>query len=132
VNGKGWEHAVADDIRLKKGAAYQVVDGQIVTVSPTGEKVYLLHPAALPLWRQLEKGVDSSSLGQEEISFVAYLAAKGLLETSMKSETPATHPWVLCEEDVEVLAALCASAFHGSKPKQGKCRVFGSCKFPFE
>ena len=129
---KGWERAVADDIKLKKGAAYQVVDGQIVTVSPTGEKVYLLHPAALPLWERLEKGVDSAKLGKQEVSFVAYLAARGLLETSMKFDAPATHPWVLCEEEVEVMAALCDSTFHGSKPKQGKCRVFGSCKFPFE
>ena len=128
---------MADNTKLKKGTAYQVVDGQVVAVSPAGEKVYLLHPAALPLWKRLEAGADSSCLSNEETSFVAYLAAKGLLETSLKLDAPATHPWVLCEEEVEVMAAICASSLVGGgsgkkPPKPGKCRVFGSCKFPFE
>ncbi|MBN1809125.1 MAG: hypothetical protein JW909_08655 [Planctomycetes bacterium] len=134
-------------MRIKKETAYQVVDGQVVAVPGRGDRVYLMDAAATALWERLVEGVDAGDLGEEELRYAQCLAGKGLAEKDGTVEGPEGHAWIISEEPVEVMAALCDSSRIGSggtNPGQGqgppitppghagKCRTFGSCQLAFE
>ncbi|HHN47281.1 MAG TPA: hypothetical protein ENN09_07550 [Planctomycetes bacterium] len=133
------------ELKLNAAVAFQVVDGQVVAVSPDGARVYLLAAAALPLWEKLEAGCATQDLDPSSASLAALLASRKLVDCDAVPPHPSSHEWLVAEEEIEVIAAVCDSSRLGQGggppgggrppgvgPPGGRCRAFGVCQVPFE